>query len=211
MEGKVWIPYGFSKGQRFLPCRSLRWRSHNREAGGEGTLLYTCAMHWPGEPVLSPAPPDNQLGLESASGLEAGSTRVDTYVEEPSPKRLFDSPEHTDLPPFATPPRMPWEDEEEKQGPSAGALDRRLRRLLAPNAKGEYKVAEDVRKLWDEGQKDEVLRLFAKCDNDPKKFVKQHSVKSQKEKEVEVGVFFKFLVEEDFKEKPENLFSDMLV
>ena len=76
---------------------------------------------------------------------------------------------------------------------------------MQPNSKGEYKVAEDVRRMWSEGKKEQVFKLFAKCDNDPQKFLKEHSITSTKEREMEVGVYFKFVTEEDMKDKSENL------
>ena len=50
-----------------------------------------------------------------------------------------------------------------------------------------------------------LFKLFAKCDNDPQKFIKEHSITNTKEREMEVGVFFKFVTEEDLKDKSENL------
>lgn len=88
---------------------------------------------------------------------------------------------------------------------SEGAVDRRIRRVMEPNAKGEYKVNDTVRKMWDEGKKGELFKLFAACDNDPKQFIKKHSAKIGKEKEFELGVFFTFVTEEDMKGLPETL------
>ena len=75
---------------------------------------------------------------------------------------------------------------------SHGAKDRRIRRALEPNARGEYKVSEEIRKLWEEGKKDTVFRLFAECGNNTDVFVKTYSVKKDHEREMEVGVYFTF-------------------
>ena len=106
---------------------------------------------------------------------------------------------------------MPSKPDRMAPPPSQGAVDRRLRRLLQPNAKGEYKVSEEIRKLWADGEKSQVFKMFAKCDHDPEKFIKQHSVNTTKERELEVGVFFKFLLEEEFKEKSEKLCQRFLL
>jgi hypothetical protein len=119
------------------------------------------------------------------------------------------SPHHDQPPTPKSPQQQPVEPEPATllhlDPPSQGALDRRVRRLMQPNAKGEYKVAEDVRRMWNEGKKEQVFKLFAKCDNDPQKFIKEHSITSTKEREMEVGVYFKFVTEEDMKDKSENL------
>lgn len=89
---------------------------------------------------------------------------------------------------------------------SQGAIDRRARRAMEPNAKGQYKVSQEIRKLWDEGNKDKVFKLFADCDHDTDVFIKRFSVKKDHEKELEVGTYFTFQTEEQLAEKPEKLF-----
>lgn len=156
-------------------------------------------------------PPDNQLGLTPPSTLHATWPDADTPVETPAATELEDEPTGTwDAPDsWSKPPEQPHLGAGTilDEGPSQAALDRRVRRLMQPNSKGEYKVAEDVRKMWADGRKDQVFKLFAKCDNDPQTFVKRHSIKNEKEREREVGVFFKFLTEEEFKDKTETLSS----
>ena len=88
---------------------------------------------------------------------------------------------------------------------SQGAIDRRIRRAMEPNARGDYKVAEEVRKMWNEGKRDTVFRLFAQCGNDTETFIKKHAVKKEQEREVEIGVFFSFQTEEQMADKPETL------
>ena len=88
---------------------------------------------------------------------------------------------------------------------SQGAIDRRIRRAMEPNAKGEFKVSSEVRKLWEEGSREKVFRLFADCGNDTDTFVKRHSVKKEHEKETELGVYFTFLTESQFGDRSEKL------
>ena len=88
---------------------------------------------------------------------------------------------------------------------SQGALDRRVRRILEPNAKGQHKVCEEIRKMWEEGSKQKVFKLFADCNNDPSLFTKKYSIKRDHEKEFELGVFFEFKTEADLQDKPEKL------
>ncbi|CAE7246994.1 unnamed protein product [Symbiodinium microadriaticum] len=49
--------------------------------------------------------------------------------------------------------------------PTDAAINRRLSRAMEPNARGEFKIAERIRKQWHDGgdSKDGVIRLFAKC------------------------------------------------
>ena len=84
-------------------------------------------------------------------------------------------------------------------------MDRRIRRVMEPNARGDYKVAEEVRKMWNERKRDTVFRLFAQCGNDTETFIKKHAVKKEQEREVEIGVFFSFQTEEQMADKPETL------
>ena len=78
--------------------------------------------------------------------------------------------------------------------------------MVEPNSKGQYKVSEEIRKMWEEGSKDKVFKLFAQCDNNPDLFIKKYSVKKDHEKEFEVSVTFDFKTEEDMKDMSENLF-----
>ena len=166
--------------------------------------------------------PDNQLGLEdgAVAATEVSATQPsppgspvpsmsESWMGPPVPSETDMSPHHDQPPTPKSPQQQPVEPEPATllhlDPPSQGALDRRVRRLMQPNAKGEYKVAEDVRRMWNEGKKEQVFKLFAKCDNDPQKFIKEHSITSTKEREMEVGVYFKFVTEEDMKDKSENL------
>ena len=51
---------------------------------------------------------------------------------------------------------------------SLSAINKRIARAMEPNAKGFYKVSEQIRNQWKAGgdQKNQVLRLFAQCNYD---------------------------------------------
>jgi len=88
---------------------------------------------------------------------------------------------------------------------SASAIDKRIRRALEPNARGTYKVSEEIRKLWNEGKRDRVFKLFAQCNNDPETFVKRFSIQKDHQKETELGVYFEFKTEDQLADLPESL------
>lgn len=156
--------------------------------------------------------PDSQLGLEDTQVAETEISATQPSAPCSPVPPMSESwmgppvPSERDLSPDPDKPPVPQRSQQQPMEPeptasfqpcppSQGALDRRVRRLMQPNAKGEYRVAEDVRRMWNE----------AKCDNDPQKFIKEHSITNTKEREMEVGVFFKFVTEEDLKDKSENL------
>lgn len=89
--------------------------------------------------------------------------------------------------------------------PSQATLEKRIRRCMAPNLKGQYRVAEHIRKMWADGQKDNVLSIFAECGNDPKTFMKHHKIRVDQEKEMEVGVYFTFKTETELAQLSERL------
>ena len=44
------------------------------------------------------------------------------------------------------------------------ARDRRIRRAMEPSANGQFRVCEEVRKLWaNKATRDEVFEMFAQC------------------------------------------------
>lgn len=136
-------------------------------------------------PVFSPVVP-KRLEKDFGEG-KVSKTGPGVPVAQPKP-----APQQ--MPPPAGPPPL-----------SQGAIDRRIRRAMEPNSKGEFKVSSEVRKLWEEGSRERVFQLFAECGNNTDTFVKRHSVKKEHEKETELGVYFKFLAESDFGDRPENL------
>ena len=84
-------------------------------------------------------------------------------------------------PPLATPLPPPNNDVEEPplEPPvpppelSFSAVDKRLRRLMIPTARGEYKIPEEVRAQWeDKTTRESVMSLFEKCAYSPDWFAK---------------------------------------
>ena len=128
-------------------------------------------------------------------------TEESLFGKSPSPKELFPELPAEVPPPKELFPELPAE----VPPPSQGALDRRIRRALAPSADGSYKVAQQIRKLWAEGNKTKVFKLFAECGNDADKFIKKYSVRHEQTKEHELGVFFAFKSEEELESYTERL------
>lgn len=156
----------------------------------------------PGEAELfgsSPAPATPcSSQLEAPEDLEVEPTQRDMEASPPDPPLSV---------PKATPPAVPQQ--QSLMLPpaqlSAGAIDRRVRRVMEPNARGQHKVGHEIRKLWEDGKKEKVFKLFAECGNDTETFVKKYSVKKEHEKELEVGVYFTFQTEAELADKPEKL------
>ena len=187
---------GLSPSQPAFPDTELDGTERYSCVGSPSPVESAVADNWAGPPVptVENAEPSPSQEVEHVEPEKA------TVVQQPSAPVP-----HPKSVPLESLGAMPSKPDRAQPPPSQGAVDRRLRRLLQPNAKGEFKVSEEVRKLWADGEKSQVFKLFAKCDNDPEKFVKQHSVNTTKERELEVGVFFKFLLEEEFKDKSEKL------
>ncbi|CAE6971834.1 unnamed protein product, partial [Symbiodinium sp. CCMP2592] len=79
--------------------------------------------------------------------------------------------------------------------PSQAALNKRLSRAMEPNAKGVYKVSEEIRRQWNTGGDDRknVIKLFAEANYDTETFVRRHSTTAENSKEMELAVDFEFL------------------
>ena len=142
-------------------------------------------------PVYSPDPAPKASPKDV--GTPGDSLGLSLKASPPDPVPAAQVVPEPKLPP--TPPAL-----------SQGAIDRRVRRAMEPNAKGQYKVSQEIRKLWEEGSKDKVFKLFADCDHDTDAFIKRFSVKKDHEKELEVGTYFTFQTQEQLAEKPEKLF-----
>ena len=162
----------------------------------------------------SPSPLQRgKSGILSTPEKEGQVPETQKVVSPVVPKRLEEHFEEAKAPgtlppvPTARPKPAPQQMPPPAYPPvlSQGAIDRRIRRAMEPNAKGEYKVSSEVRKLWEEGSRETVFRLFAECGNDTDTFVKRHSVKKEHEKETELGVYFTFLCESQFGDRTENL------
>ncbi|CAE7344052.1 unnamed protein product, partial [Symbiodinium sp. KB8] len=84
------------------------------------------------------------------------------------------------------------------------ALDRRLRRIVAPDSQGRYKVSQSIRDQWANIglERDNVYRLFAECKNDPETFTKRFAITREKELEAEMKVSFEFLSKQEMSEDP---------
>ena len=171
--------------------------------------------------------PDNQLGLSETQEVPeacvpAPQASAAEVVSEPVPPQADPTPARTPATreqkaavkssrddPFFDDPELPPPMREPE--PSKSALDKRIRRALQPNAAGNFKVAQRVRDLWENGEQDKVFQLFAECDNNVEKFVKTHSVSLDKEKEFEVGVYFTFKTETEMADMPETLARMLLI
>ena len=157
--------------------------------------------------VLAACAPDADLDPDDSDVIiedDVEATQVDTpkpSLEAPVGEVATSTPPVVAKQPAFNPALMP-----PPPDLSHGAKDRRIRRALEPNARGEYKVSEEIRKLWEEGKKDTVFRLFAECGNNTDVFVKTYSVKKDHEREMEVGVYFTFKTEEELEDRPESLF-----
>ena len=144
-----------------------------------------------------PATPKASPGLQRSGSIvyESGGKAAPT-----EPPNTIKTPESISVPKAQEPaPLMP-----PPPPPTAlthAAVDKRIRRALEPNSKGQYKVSEDIRKLWEDGNREKVFKLFADCGNDTDVFVKRFSVKKDHEKEMELGVFFKFMAEDQMDEE----------
>ncbi|CAE7332737.1 unnamed protein product, partial [Symbiodinium microadriaticum] len=88
--------------------------------------------------------------------------------------------------------------------PFKAALDRRLRRIVAPDSQGRYKVSQSIRDQWANIglERDNVYRLFAECKNDPETFTKRFAITREKELEAEMKVSFEFLSKQEMSEDP---------
>ena len=154
-------------------------------------------------PPFTPYPPDETCTLNyGRSSSLVAPTKLDYQVETVSTPC---SPTDLEPEPDVKPRNLDKEFCPPPAGVSQGALDRRVRRMLESNAKGQHKVCEQIRKMWEEGSKQKVFKLFMECNNDPSLFIKKYSIRRDHEKEFELGVFFEFKTEEELQDKSEKL------
>lgn len=149
---------------------------------------------------MEPQLPDRQLLPEEIPTLELQATASPA----PSAQSTARDPETPQGPPFES-PHPPQSGLMPPPPLSASAIDKRIRRALEPNARGTYKVSEEIRKLWNEGKRGRVFKLFAQCNNDPETFVKRFSIQKDHQKETELGVYFEFKTEDQLADLPESL------
>ncbi|CAE7310973.1 Zan [Symbiodinium sp. KB8] len=87
-----------------------------------------------------------------------------------------------------------------------GAIDRRLRRLMTPNSHGQYKVSDQVRRMYaNMDEKSKVVKMFEGCDFDPEAFAKRYKFTVQQERESELEIPFEFLSKAEMSEHPYNM------
>ena len=123
---------------------------------------------------LQTLPPAQQAQQNQHHGSDGKSP-----AHKPQPKP---SPEMSSLPPasgtaggkMADPPAQATAVKASPAPPpSAGAIDRRIRRLLAPTTSGASRVSEDIRKQFeDKSTRPQVIKMFENCGYDPDRVAK---------------------------------------
>ena len=134
---------------------------------------------------MEPGLPDRQLFDDEIPSIDlqyATPSPAPTYMDTQTPK------EHHFASPVPQPPLVLMH----PPPLSASAIDKRLWRAMEPNSRGAYKVSQEIRKLWHEGKRDRVFKLFAQCNNDPETFAPKLSFQKDHQKETELGVYFEF-------------------
>ena len=133
------------------------------------------------------SPANKSATLESLTSSEWSQD-----AQPPAKRRLFNSPPSardedlkTPSPTKATPKAMPMQPPPGPNPPvraapkarapppaaaepSKAALDHRLRRVMAPDAQGRYKVCKSIRDQWANigTDRNHIYKLFAECQND---------------------------------------------
>ncbi|CAL1127598.1 unnamed protein product [Cladocopium goreaui] len=82
---------------------------------------------------------------------------------------------------------------------SENAINLRVRRVLQPNCKGEFKVSESIRKMYTDkrgGGKDKLLQIFQSCGFDPETFVQECEVLAEDLVSNELRIEGEFVSEE---------------
>ena len=94
-------------------------------------------------------------------GQPTGQGSLTAQGDHPSPPKLAEEP-----PSAAQQPKGPitiWQ-HQQPATLSTAAIDRRLRRCMAPTISGAYKVSEKIREQWENlGTRPQVLKMFAQC------------------------------------------------
>ena len=95
------------------------------------------------------------------SKLPTGQGSLTAQGDHPSPPKLAEEP-----PSAAQQPKGPitvWQ-HQQPATLSTAAIDRRLRRCMAPTISGAYKVSDKIREQWENlGTRPQVLKMFAQC------------------------------------------------
>ena len=109
--------------------------------------------------------PDNQLGMYDGSFQCSDEEPETPVVPQPEaaalPKKSLPAPPSSLTGSVAVPP---------PQAPllSDSAIDKRVRRCMQPDSKGNYKVCQELREQWAQpgSPRNKVLKLFAQCGHD---------------------------------------------
>ena len=112
---------------------------------------------------------DTRRDLEgdfAAAATAQGEADKGVQEERPPATPLPESKGDVKEPPHelpVPPPELSW-----------SAVDKRLRRLMNPTARGEFKIPEEVRNQWlDKSTRESVMSLFEKCAYSPDWFEKK--------------------------------------
>ena len=136
----------------YMPRRELFPPTPIKGMPPPGHLLVT-----PEAPKLPPALP----AIPKAPMVLLGSS-----APHDGPRKVAKEP--ADRPPAAAAKKsMPaWHQvQEPAEQPSKSALDKRIRRALQPDSKGNYRVRQEILDQW-ANDRDGVFKLFASCGND---------------------------------------------
>ncbi|CAE7287912.1 unnamed protein product [Symbiodinium microadriaticum] len=164
----------------------------------------------PIETCEQPQEPDSTMGAnletpEQPKATDEAKTVAPVQLTQsnPSPGQTpaTVSPGSQQVPQQATtkPPPEQKQQLQPVQRPSDSAVDKRLRRVMAANADGEFRISEKIRELWSDpaAGRGKVLKLFAECNWDKDVFAKRFSLKSSMSKEHEVHIPFEYLSKEE--------------
>ena len=129
-----------------------------------------------------PQKPDSTMGAnletrEQPKATDEAQTVAPVQLTQsnPSPGQTpaTVSPGSQQVPQQATPPPEQKQQLQPVQRPSDSAVDKRLRRVMAANADGEFRISEKIRELWSDpgAGRGKVLKLFAECNWDKDRFI----------------------------------------
>ncbi|CAE7556546.1 unnamed protein product [Symbiodinium necroappetens] len=169
----------------------------------------------------APTPEQPQKADESSATSQAPTTeqpkegdKAFATSQAPTPEQPKEASATSQAPtPEQTVAPVPQLQQQAVSRPSDSAVDKRLRRVMAPNSEGEYRVSEEIRKLWaDPGNgRAKVLKLFEDCQWNKELFTKRYSLKTSLEKEHEVSIPFDYLSKQEMEEErnmdPEDILN----
>lgn len=107
---------------------------------------------------------DKELAKDLDEAFAGAATPGTTELPDPSASAVPEEPEIIPDVSNVPPPEI-----------SRSAVDKRLRRLMALNSKGESKLPSEIRDQWaDKYGREKVLALFEKAGYDPDRASKKH-------------------------------------